>query len=174
MTGTVPGSVPVSVPVTGSDDAASLIVSPVTGDVEQRLRALEDERGILDTLHAYAHSLDYGLRELWLDCWTEDAVLHWPHTSFEGHAGIGGAFDAHSHAPEKFHKHFLVEPRVKVDGDRATVESYFARLDNAPDGPFLRSFGRYLDVLVRGGDGRWRFQERRAERESLIPGAPMT
>jgi ketosteroid isomerase-like protein len=143
-------------------------------DVEQRLRRLEDERAILDTLYAYGHSIDYGLRDVWDDCWTEDAVLHWPHESYEGREAIGATFEQHSHAPDRYHKHLLVEPRIQVDGDRATVESYFARLDASPEGPFLRSFGRYLDVLARGDDGRWRLQERRAERESLIPGAPVT
>ena len=48
---------------------------------------------------------------------------------------------------------FCVEPRVRLDGDRATVESYFARLNDSPDGPVVRSFGRYFDVLVRDADG---------------------
>lgn len=143
-------------------------------DVENRLRALEDERAILDTLYAYGHSLDYGVRDEWIDCWTPDAVLRWPHATFEGREAIAGAFDAHSHAPEAFHKHFLVEPRVRIDGDTAVAESYFTRLNDSPSGPVVRSFGRYLDVLVRCDDGRWRLSERRLERESLIPNAPVT
>ena len=38
----------------------------------------------------------------------------------------------------------------------------------------MRSFGRYIDVLARCDDGAWRIRERRLERESLIPGAPVT
>lgn len=143
-------------------------------DLEARLRRLEDERAILDVLHAYGHSIDYGDRALWIDCWTEDAALIWPHATYTGHTEIGAAFDAHSHAPEKFHKHFMVEPRIHVDGDSATVDSYFTRLDAGPDGPFVRSMGRYRDRLVRCADGRWRFAERLTEREGLVPGAPVT
>jgi hypothetical protein len=143
-------------------------------DVESRLRALEDERAILDTLSAYAHSLDYGLRDEWGDCWSEDAVLNWPHESYVGREAILGAYDGHSHAPEAFHKHFLVEPRIVLDGDAATAESYFTRLNDSAQGPVLRSFGRYIDELVRCDDGRWRFRQRTLERESLIPGAPVT
>ena len=44
-------------------------------DIEQRLRKLEDEKAILDTLYAYGHHLDAGLEDAWIDCWTEDAVL---------------------------------------------------------------------------------------------------
>ena len=146
----------------------------IPADFERRLQALEDERSILDTLYAYAHSLDYGVRGEWIDCWAPDAVLYWPHATFEGRDAIGEAFDGHSHAPEAYHKHFLVEPRVAIDGARATVDSYFARLNDSPEGPVVRSFGRYRDVLVRCDDGRWRFQERRLERESLIPNAPPT
>ena len=40
-----------------------------------------------------------------------------------------------------------------LDGDAATAESYFTRLNDSPRGPVVRSFGRYLDVLVRC-DGR--------------------
>jgi ketosteroid isomerase-like protein len=146
----------------------------VSGDLEARVQRLEDEREILDTLYRYGHSIDYGLRDEWIDCWTETATLHWPHESFTGHEEIGGAFDGHSHAPERYHKHLLIEPRIRVDGDRATADSYFSRFDAAPDGPSVRSFGRYRDVLVRCPDGRWRIQERHTERESLIPGAPIT
>ena len=143
-------------------------------DVEARLQRLEDERAILDRLYAYAYSLDYGDRDEWIDCWTETAVLEWPHETFEGRERIGEAFDGHSHAPEAFHKHLLVEPRVRLDGDRATAQSYFSRLNDSPDGPVIRSFGRYRDVLVRDDDGAWRFEERRLDRESLLPGAPVT
>jgi ketosteroid isomerase-like protein len=63
---------------------------------------------------------------------------------------------------------------VHVNGDEATAESYFARLNDSPEGPVVRSFGRYMDVLVRCQDGAWRIRHRRLERESLIPGAPAT
>ena len=52
--------------------------------LEERLQRLEDERAILDRLYAYCYSLDYGWRDEWLDCWTEDAVLAWPHETFTG------------------------------------------------------------------------------------------
>jgi ketosteroid isomerase-like protein len=140
----------------------------------ERLRRLEDQQAILDCLYAYAHSLDYGLRDAWLDCWTPDAELVWPHATHRGHEEIGRAYDDHSHAPEAWHKHVLVEPRIVLEGDRATVDSYFTRVNDSPAGPVLRSMGRYRDVLVRCPDGRWRLQRRVTERESLIPNAPVT
>jgi ketosteroid isomerase-like protein len=145
-----------------------------SAELEARLRRLEDEREILDTLYQYGHSIDYGWREEWLDCWTEDAVLRWPHATYAGRAEIGRAFDGHSHAPDAYHKHFLAEPRIRLSGDRATVDSYFTRINDSPQGPVVRSFGRYRDVVVRCADGRWRIKERVLERESLIPNAPVT
>jgi ketosteroid isomerase-like protein len=105
-----------------------------------------------------------------VDCWTEDAVLHWPDREpFRGRDAIADAFRAHTHAPDAYHKHLLIEPRVRLDGDLASVESMFSRFDRYEDGPKIRSFGRYLDVLRRCEDGRWRFEERCVEREARLP-----
>ena len=40
--------------------------------VMKRLDVLENERAILDTLYQYGHSLDYGLEEQYVDCFTSD------------------------------------------------------------------------------------------------------
>ncbi len=85
-----------------------------------------------------------------------------------GREAIAEAFRGHTHAPVMFHKHLLFQPWIRLDGDRATVESGFARLDEGEGGPVLRSFGRYLDVLVRCADGRWRFAQREAFIESSV------
>ena len=136
--------------------------------IEERLRLLEDESAILQTMHAYAHCLDYGDEAGFMDCWHEEATLHWSSRGAQkGHAAIREGFNWHTHAPAAWHKHFMVEPRITVEGDRATVESMYTRLDRYEDGPKFRSFGRYRDVLVRCKDGRWRFMERRAGQEAL-------
>ena len=135
--------------------------------IDERLRRLEDERDILQTLYLYGHSLDDGREDVFMDCWTPDAALLWPDRApIRGHAALRDAFRAHSHAPLVWHKHLLMVPRVQLAGDRATVDSMFARFDRYASGPAVRSFGRYLDVLLRCGDGRWRLQERVAEREA--------
>jgi ketosteroid isomerase-like protein len=140
---------------------------PPIPSLEARLAVLEDERAILHTLYSYGHGIDYDLEDEFLDCWTADAVLHWPDREpIAGHGALTEAFRAHTHAPRVFHKHLIIEPRIEIDGDRATVDCYFARLDDYADGPEIRSFGRYRDVLVRCPDGRWRFTERRTEREA--------
>jgi ketosteroid isomerase-like protein len=145
---------------------------PDLSSIEQRLAMLEDEREILRTLHAYGNSLDYGNEDEWIDCWLEDAVLYWPNPPYEsspfaGREPLCEAFHGHTHAPAVYHKHFVLDSRIDIDGDTARVESYYARLDTGEDGPYIRAFGRYLDVLQRCGDKRWRFKERRAEPEGM-------
>jgi ketosteroid isomerase-like protein len=139
-------------------------------ELERRLYALEDERAILHTLYAYAHSIDYGDEALFLDCWAEDAVLEWPwREPMAGHEALTAAFRAHTHAPDVYHKHFMVEPRIEIRGDEATSQCLYSRLDRDDDGePYVRSFGRYVDRLRRCPDGRWRFTFRRAENEAIV------
>jgi 3-phenylpropionate/cinnamic acid dioxygenase small subunit len=146
---------------------------PDTPDLEtlaRRLARLEDERAVLDTLYRYGHTIDHGPDEEWLDCFTDDGV--WDARAGEGleseigritargRAELTSFIAAHTHAPERWHKHLLVEPRVTLDGDEAAVTSYWVRIDRYDEGIYMRGFGRYIDALVRGDDGRWRFRER--------------
>lgn len=142
--------------------------------LEERVQRLEDEQAILDTLYAYGHGLDYGLEDAWIDCWTPQAELDWPGRPFmRGHAQLREGFRAHTHAPQVFHKHIVVEPVITITGDSATVDSMFARLDRYPGGPGIRAFGRYRDTLVRCADGRWRFTARYPEVEAVRNEAPL-
>jgi ketosteroid isomerase-like protein len=147
--------------------------------LEERLATLEAERAVLDTLYAYGDALDHGREDEWADCWTADAVLTYDFSvsnarsstdrddlRFDGRAAICRFYARHTHAPERYHQHLLVAPRIAVDGERATVRSTFARLDERREGPLLSSFGRYTDVLRREPDGRWRFASRHADVES--------
>ena len=160
-------------------DGRSFDIERVIADLERRLRALEDERDILRTLFAYGHAIDYGLEDEFLDCWTEDATLVWgktPHRGlpqfrvrrYQGREAIKETFRGHTHAPDRYHKHLLHQPQISIAGDRATVRSGFGRIDEGADGPWLRSFGLYVDELVRCADGRWRFVSREAEVESTV------
>jgi hypothetical protein len=155
----------------------------VAASVEERLAALEDERAILQLLYAYAHSIDYGPEAAWVELWTEDAELSYDfdvarsrgltereNMSFVGREQIAGFWQRHTHAPDRYHKHFMVEPRIVIDGDSATVDCYYAKLDESPDGPRMSSFGRYRDVLRREVDGRWRFASRQGQTEARVPG----
>ena len=151
-------------------------------ELAKRLQVLEDERAILATLHAYGHSIDYGLKEKFADLFTEDGVYlvlmrgvpvpslaGVPHSAsgIKGRDLILQYVRGHSNAPAMWHKHFLVEPAIRRESDNeASVESYFARLDEDDNGAYILAFGRYRDRVVRSPDGKWRFKERIVEVEN--------
>lgn len=154
-------------------------------ELENRLKMLEEERAILSTLYAYGHTIDYGLKAEWLDCFTEDAIykvqvlgvtipklnaVAQPTTGLKGREVLSQYFAGHTHAPDMWHKHCLVEPIVRLeDNNKATVDSYFARLDEDENGAYIMTFGRYRDKLVKCEDDKWRFVERICETESRLP-----
>ena len=143
-------------------------------DLLARIEALEAERGILRTLHRYGHTIDYGLHDEWVGLFTEDGIwelrkrVTGDHVVLTGRAELAAFIVTHTHAPGRFHRHLLSEPVIEADADHATVESFFTRVDAAPDGePYLFSFGRYVDRLRRCQDGVWRFEKRIAESDAL-------
>lgn len=159
-----------------------------------RLEALEAERAIRRTLDLYGHTIGRGDEAGWLDCFTDDAVFDirrrimsaegqptHPHPDvrgggakpsirYSGRAELTNFISRHPRPPQRYHKHIVIDPVIEVAGETATVVSFFMRLDAAPDGaPHLTAFGRYLDRMQHGVDGRWRFKERIAEIESRGP-----
>lgn len=148
-------------------------------DLEARLELLEAERAITRTLHRYAHSIDYGDEEGWVDCFTEDGVFdvrsrhaHQLKRLITGRDELRAFIARHTRAPELWHKHLLIEPMIDVNGDEAMCVSYLAVVMEHEEIPVIRVFGRYRDRLVRGQDGRWRFRERIAEIESMRADLP--
>ncbi|MGB3376513.1 MAG: nuclear transport factor 2 family protein [Microbacterium sp.] len=144
-------------------------------DIERRLAEREAEADIIRALFRLGHTIDYGDNDLWVDGFAEDAKFEMVEVSSEGrvirvqHSGrdaLAAFIPGHTHAPEHFHKHLIADPIVVLDGDRAHVESYMARIDKGDSGPFLWSMGRYLDDFVRSSDGRWRVVKRTIEVES--------
>ena len=150
--------------------------APDSGGLTERLDRLEAERAIVATLYAYGHGLDYGDRDEFLGCFTADAayvvamrVGSGNGFEFHGHEELTGYFDGHTHAPAAWHKHITTNPMVTVDGESATVTSYFTRVDAGVEaGPaVVTASGRYLDEFVRDDAGRWRIRLRRCEVENL-------
>jgi 3-phenylpropionate/cinnamic acid dioxygenase small subunit len=156
--------------------------------VESRLARLENLEAIRDLLHRYAHAIDYGLEKDWVDCFTQEGRFVFkfqpgksPYSgpepeggavfAFDGHAQLAQFIHRHSRAPDVYHKHLMVEPRIDLQRDTARVSSYFVLVLEMEDrSREVFTFGRYLDVMERGNDGRWRFRERIAEVEACGKG----
>ncbi len=144
--------------------------------LEARLAILEDERGVVANMHRYAHSIDYGLEAEWVDCFREDGVFDMrrppdfdrPGNRIAGRTALRAFIATHTRAPETWHKHMMVQPRIALEGETAKVESFFTRLDEDETGaPYTLVFGRYRDTVERCADGLWRFRERIVEIEAI-------
>src|SRR5258708_4687856 len=125
--------------------------------VESRLRELEDERSIRDTIHQYCQSLDYGIEEEWLDCFTETAVWDWSvrddviaraleqqglpskPVRVEGIERLRAMVKGHTRPPERWHKHTVSNTRIKVDADTPTPATH-----SVPDDPSTHDSTSYL------------------------------
>jgi 3-phenylpropionate/cinnamic acid dioxygenase small subunit len=128
---------------------------------------LEADRDIVQRLHSYCHAIDHGSEEEFLECFTDTAT--WTmrfrgsddEQRFAGRAAFIDFIRKAVRAPQVYRKHLLVEPVVTRDGDTADASSYWLLIDAQPDGqPFVNSYGRYQDRLVRDGDGAWRLADR--------------
>ena len=146
---------------------------PTMEELVKRLKVLEEEKGVLQTLYRYGHSIDYGLEQEWVSLFTRDGVfeIRFRKTGVnhrnEGQEALAKFIASHTRAPEKYHKHLLIEPIINFRGrNKATVESYFLRVDESEGKVFILAFGRYHDRMVKQA-GQWRFQERIAEIEAL-------
>ncbi len=143
--------------------------------LQRRVDHLEAELGIRELLHRYGAGLDLGDEEGWADCFTADGIweIDGPGARqvlrLQGRDELRAWAATHTRAPAARHKHIVVDPLIAIDGDGATSTSYFMRVDGFDDGPTVQSLGRYVDDLVRGADGRWRFARRRVECESTRP-----
>lgn len=140
----------------------------------QRVRLLEDEREILRTLYQYGHALDKGPEEDLLDAFVEEGVWERRRARrpgdvkrFAGREELKVFFrdPSRGRAPDVYFQHLLVEPRISLEGDTARVRSYFVRLQEHRDGPYVYAFGTYDDTLRRCPDRRWRIVRRLAVTE---------
>ena len=141
-------------------------------DTERAIQLLLEERAILRAMHEYAHAMDSGNEQAWVDAFTTSAVFdvievvggRRVHRE-DGHGDLAAYVAAYPKPPE-FRKHVVVDPVIDVDLDagRAHIESYwllFQRDDN--DGrPLVVAFGHYHDTMVKH-DGRWLIEERLAD-----------
>ena len=156
-------------------------------ELESQLTTLMAEREILRTLHQYCHAWDYGPDSERLDGFVEDGAITTVVTgalggersetiearSTRGRAELERGARTHITAPESFFKHVMLDPKITLlDDAEASVLSYWGLWFHREGAPFLASFGRYVDHMVRCPDGRWRFRERRIEIEAanLPPG----
>ncbi len=122
---------------------------------------LEDREEIRELYARYAHAIDNGQFEEWVNCFTEDGTFESPrfgrHT---GHAGLrrftqiyreslGGAKPVHQISNVSF----------SINGDRATSGCYLVYYHCKEGKTALCAVGHYVDRL-RKVSGEWKFESR--------------
>jgi 3-phenylpropionate/cinnamic acid dioxygenase small subunit len=148
-----------------------------TGSVEDRIaalearaRAIDDERAILDLMTRYPHDTDLPDIEDWLTLFVPQSTLSFrPAPGMDlrfrvtGHADLRVWFENHARAvPPGKENHFLINPRISVDGDTATAHSYYFVVRDEDSVLTVLGSGRWHDRFVRTPDG-WRIAERQVE-----------
>jgi uncharacterized protein (TIGR02246 family) len=128
---------------------------------------------IRDTIARYAHCVDGGRFDEFVELFTPDGVLevegdpaHRGRDAIRAFvAGTGRDLAADTGAPRI--RHHVSNVVIELDGrDRARARCYFlAVTDRGAD-----HWGRYRDELRRDGD-RWRFAHRRVRTDGAPPGS---
>jgi len=137
------------------------IVRGAQNAMEPEVQALIDRHAIEDVLARYARTLD------WLDA-DAHATCYWPDADIDyGFVQTTGAgFIEPVMAVElgvKRRWHMLSPAAIRIDGARASVESYGMAVSAVDqDGKLVDAFfgGRYLDEFEKR-DGQWRIAKRR-------------
>lgn len=131
--------------------------------LETRVGELEDRLAITDVLYQYGTGLDGRDWDVLRDCFTDDAVCDY--LEFGGVnegkdaivalcSGVLSGLDAS--------QHLIGNPRVTLDGDRATATCYFQAqhmLTSPGGGNTYLVGGHYEDRLRRTDDG-WKIEHR--------------
>jgi len=150
-------------------------------DTDAEIRLLLAERAILRALHEYAHAMDSGNEQAWVDAFTTDAVFDVVEVvggrrvhREDGHRDLA-AYVAAYPKPPQFRKHVVVDPVIDVDLDagRAHVESYWLLMQRDDDDgtPLVAAFGHYRDTMVKE-NGRWLIEERLADVQATTAPPP--
>ena len=118
----------------------------------------DDRTDILDLDSRMIHSFDHGEDEVWLGCFTPDAVIDLADgTRFEGYESLRRyRIELNGAAPLR---HTPATHWIQGDAARATMRSYFT-MASLSDPSRLLSAGRFEDQLEKV-DGEWKFKERR-------------
>ncbi len=133
--------------------------------IDETVRQLADRAAIQDVLLRYARGVDRRDLDLVSSCFLPDA-------SYEGALASGTIRDALARLRERMARyeatmHFIGNQLVEVQGDTASSETYAVAYHRLAEEGIAKLFTvgvRYLDELVRGGDG-WRIRRRVVKRE---------
>jgi len=148
----------------------------MTRSLEQRIAYFEDCDAIAKLQARYINLNDGGWEakgpthqfpEAVADLFVEDGTWEGPGTArAEGRDEIVALFRAFQRV--RFIVHYVTNPLIEVDGDRAYGEWHVMVPNTAPSGSALWSLGLYKNHFVRTADG-WRFEKLVFETAAVTP-----
>jgi hypothetical protein len=167
-------------PKPGGYDATMMKAeAALTMSLERRLQVLEDQQEIYHVLNQYSRTLDYGTDpKEWLEIFIDTGVWRVNEgrragqapVRLEGHAQLEKFYmsfgrDKPEWASRAVSLHCWAVPEVDIDGDRATLDTYYFTPSGGDREPHIGTLGRYFVSLVRCPDARWRIEEMNIRRE---------
>jgi len=134
------------------------------GELEERLRALEDRDAIAQLVASYGPAVDSGDADAAAELWSEDGVFDVvPYFELVGRDGIAGMVndDGHQSLIHNGCGHVLTAPKVVVDGNEARGWNYAfnIRWDGAADRFWIARLSANEWEFRRNGDS-WRVVRR--------------
>ncbi len=125
--------------------------------------SLADKDAIRELLARYCLHLDNEHFEEMAALFTPDGVWETAFGTGTSRAGIIAQARSLASAPRPRRIHLNSNIVIQLNGDTATVHSYWTVVQNSPSGPTIGSGGAYDDRLVKRG-GEWFFAHRRIDR----------
>jgi hypothetical protein len=127
--------------------------------VSQIKEEFADREAIRDCLYRYSRGIDRCDMELLRSAYWPDAIDN--HTGFLGNIDEFVAWAEPKLRAMQHNIHMIGNILIRLDGDKAAVESYLWSVSVMPAGPVREVFvcGRYLDRFERRHD-EWRIAER--------------
>jgi ketosteroid isomerase-like protein len=130
----------------------------------------EDREQIRELYARYAHTIDNGQWNEWLDCFTEDGVFE--SSRFGRHAGREGLRRFTAIYKESLGGakpiHMMTNIAFSVNGDVATGGCYLAYFHCLNGKGVLSAIGHYTDRLRKVG-GQWKFESRQVVVDGALP-----
>jgi hypothetical protein len=146
--------------VSGAELAASL---------EERLRLAEDRAAILGAAYRFNVLVNYGgTVEDWRGVLTDDAhvtVSAPDGTLLAEDRGVESIRSARPPKEGRRDANLLAGPILTIEGDEATLESYWSVMSDSDSGPRVTMYGRATNTFVRAENG-WLISSRHAEVEA--------
>ena len=123
---------------------------------------LEDREEIRELYARYAHTIDEGRFDEWIQCFTDDGVFESPrfgkHSGREGLRRFCAIYKDSLGGAKPFHQ--MTNVLFKIEGEHASGCCYLTYYHCKQNKASLSAAGHYNDVL-RKVDGQWRFQSRK-------------